>query len=676
MKKKLIWNFLITLTAGLLAIKLVHHLTVNSRIKQTASTDFHNIQAQLQTISRMVRLGGELIDARLTKQLQSLEMILAGPSKNHNALIKKWLESNNCHEFFLLSDTLKLHFSEREVKTGDLMALPNRFSELLLTENPEPIFTYSPDKGLTYVNHYRLPFYPDIRLLIGSSLNQQLTPEADSFWESWENTNALSPAWSHAAHIHKIDFVMAEDRIITPLAGGDAATLPINKQTLLYPVKTQDADLQMMLVTPEAPFFQQINNGKLRVRVLYDFSKFNQFYWANAFNYLLIACAGGLILVFWGAFKIEERLSVEMELASDRLEAVAAGKSKAFDCSGFSYLNNHVVKAMEKLAERILERESELIQVQRTLEERVNERTSQLVENNQRLKREIRDRREAESAAEEHRKQLIKDDKLKTLGTLVAGVAHEINNPVNFITMNVPMIQEFWDAIIDQMEFHIPNAHELDITGLSFAEIKSAGPRLLSGLSDGAQRIEKIVGKLRYYAQSDSRVVKEPVHINELIKSCLPFLNSLIRKSTRNFQLKLTDHLPLVMADSSQLDQVLVNLVQNACHALEHDEQSLTITTNLSHDFQYVEVKIRDEGRGIPVEDLERIMNPFYTTKRDSGGTGLGLSICSRIIDEHDGIFEIDSRFGAYTVAIVKLPTVDINDRNFKTVVMKPTDLI
>ncbi|WP_461209321.1 ATP-binding protein [Desulfocurvus sp. DL9XJH121] len=250
--------------------------------------------------------------------------------------------------------------------------------------------------------------------------------------------------------------------------------------------------------------------------------------------------------------------------------------------------------------------------------------------------------------------QLVQADRMISLGILTSGVAHEINNPNTFIMSNAQLFAEAWQetgAILD--EYHRDNG-DFVIGGLPYSKFREKVPVLCSRILEGAVRIQRIVKELRTYSRQSTVEALVPVQVNEVIQSAEILLGSMIRKCTDNFSLELADGLPLVRADFQRLEQVVINVVQNACQALTGPGRAIHVRTALEAGF--VVLECRDQGVGIPENQLGHVTDPFFTTKRDTGGTGLGLSISLSIVREFGGSLEFDSRPGEGTTVRIRIP--------------------
>lgn len=316
-----------------------------------------------------------------------------------------------------------------------------------------------------------------------------------------------------------------------------------------------------------------------------------------------------------------------------------------------------------RLRQRLREKQRQLDQSNRELaayrqrlEQLVEERTAELAAANRRLREDIKARKQAEREAEERRRQLIEADKMASLGILVAGVAHEINNPNNFIAMNTPMLQRVWHDILPILEERLRKRGDFPAGGMAFSRMRAYIPELLAGIASGSERITRIVTNLNDYARQHPADMSQPVDLNQVVRAALTLLASPLKKATHHLELALSPELPTLRGNFQRMEQVVVNLLQNSCQALTSAEQSITVSTSNDPTAGVVMLEVRDQGRGIAARDLKRIQDPFFTTKRDSGGTGLGLAISTGIMEEHGGRLEFNSQPGKGTTARAVFP--------------------
>lgn len=263
----------------------------------------------------------------------------------------------------------------------------------------------------------------------------------------------------------------------------------------------------------------------------------------------------------------------------------------------------------------------------------------------------------AQEKAAERQQQLVAADRMISMGVLASGVAHEINNPNTFIHSNAQFLSDAWkEADIILNEYFLENG-DFIISGLPYARFREKLPKTSIRILEGTRRIARIIKELRNYSRNDPTPVRSSVDVNQVIQSALILLGNMIKKSTRNFTLELSGDIPRVPGSFQRLEQVIVNIVQNACQAMNDETGAIYVSSAWDSDLEKVKIVCKDEGCGIPQKDLKRVCDPFFTTKRDSGGTGLGLSISSTIIQELGGCLDIMSEQGKGTTMTLYLPS-------------------
>ncbi len=326
--------------------------------------------------------------------------------------------------------------------------------------------------------------------------------------------------------------------------------------------------------------------------------------------------------------------------------------------------NGEVAQVIESCRD-ITERkrvEKELLQHRENLEELVSERTSELADANTQMRAQMEERLRLEQEARLHQQQLVQADKLASLGTLVAGVAHEINNPNTFIKTNTELFAPAWKDAARILDEHYEEEGDFKLGGLPYSTFKEEAPSLLAAILGGSERIRTIVQELRQFARVDPSGVVEPLDINEVTHSATTLLSNMLKKSTKHFALDLCNEPCMVLGNFQRLEQVMINVILNACQALPDSDKGIYVSTLRETVEEGVRIVIRDEGEGIPEEFLKQIEDPFFSTKHDSGGTGLGLSISSTIIHEHGGTIEFASKDGEGTTVTLRLPALAKED--------------
>ena len=273
------------------------------------------------------------------------------------------------------------------------------------------------------------------------------------------------------------------------------------------------------------------------------------------------------------------------------------------------------------------------------------------------ITRNITHRKKMEAQASLDRQQLMQADKMASLGILVSGVAHEINNPNQLIMANVGLLQEAWKTVAPILEKKAAEEGvNYSLLGMPYEEALEEVPAMFGEVTDGAHRINRIVQELRDFARPALPHMDDVIDMDSVVRAATTLTGNMIKKSTSRRQLELAGNLPVFKGNFQRLEQVAINLIQNACHALAGKDGGLYIATRYDQAGKAVCLEVRDEGCGIAPEHLERLCDPFFTTKRDIGGTGLGLSISSNIIQEHGGRLVFDSKPGGPTIVRVAIP--------------------
>jgi two-component system NtrC family sensor kinase len=270
----------------------------------------------------------------------------------------------------------------------------------------------------------------------------------------------------------------------------------------------------------------------------------------------------------------------------------------------------------------------------------------------------ITEKKKAEKYAALEQRKLLQTDKITTLGMLSAGIAHEINNPNSFIILNSQNFAEIWKDLHPVLERYAETDPDYSPAGIPYRELQKDVPVLIQGITDGARRIKHIVDTLKDFTRQDSGDLGEKIEICKVVEAANLIAGNLIKKATKRFSIEIKGEIPLVRGNFQRLEQVVINLITNACQATDDAEKPIVITVENLSSSRQIAVSVSDQGPGIPPENMENIFNPFFTTKRESGGTGLGLAIAFSIIKDHGGELKIESESGKGTTATISLPVV------------------
>jgi len=282
-------------------------------------------------------------------------------------------------------------------------------------------------------------------------------------------------------------------------------------------------------------------------------------------------------------------------------------------------------------------------------------REQQLVEIQTALVKNGADLKDAYASLAQKQHLLVQTEKQASLGKLVAGIAHEINNPIQFIHGNMGVLSESLLDVLPILDEHSATHPGLRIARLDYPFFREQVPTLLGDMANGASRIRAIVRDLRTFARREESALDEVVDLTETVHASVRLLNNQLKHL--RVELDLEPTLPALRGNLTQLQQVVLNALQNACQAMRPGaEGRIRVRARAEQGGAWVRLSVEDNGCGIAPEVRDRIFDPFFTTKQRSEGTGLGLAISLGIVQRHQGRIDVESLVGQGTTFHFLLP--------------------
>ncbi|MFA4985789.1 MAG: ATP-binding protein [Candidatus Brocadiia bacterium] len=253
-----------------------------------------------------------------------------------------------------------------------------------------------------------------------------------------------------------------------------------------------------------------------------------------------------------------------------------------------------------------------------------------------------------------YEEQLRQADKLASLGQLVSGIGHEINNPNQFIRGNIKIIQQAMDDMLPIVDEYAKSHPDFKVAKLKYEFFRQHIMTLINDMAHGSERIKGIVEGLKRFARRDEGLLIDSMEINTIIDAAARLVHNQVHK-TSDIELELTPSIPSVVGNAQKIEQVLINLIMNASEAMPEGRRGHIVVSTKAEEGSVI-IEVRDNGKGMNESTLKRMYEPFFTTRRAKGGTGLGLSIVYRIIEEHGGTVSVNSKVDVGTTFIITLP--------------------
>lgn len=361
--------------------------------------------------------------------------------------------------------------------------------------------------------------------------------------------------------------------------------------------------------------------------------------------------------------KVEHRTAElqqkQKELAIKNQELVASEEEIRQNAEEIQAVNDHLSKVMESL-----ESKNNALQAS---EEEIRQNAEELSAVNEHLNKTNKMLEVAMNELKDTQSQLIQTEKMSSLGQLTAGVAHEINNPINFVFAGANTLKNVIDELCtivnkyaaldihgdtEQLLAHLKEIEEIKVE-VHFDEMEEDMLGLIDDIILGADRTQKIVQSLKTFSRLDEEDLKK-ADVVENLEATLTILNSQLDNRIEIVK-EYDPNLPMIDCHIGQINQVFMNLINNACQAIKGKGQ-VTLKTWADRATNQCFIQIKDTGTGMEEEVLDKVFEPFFTTKDVGEGTGLGLSIAHGIIEKHNGTIKVESEVGKGSAFTLMLP--------------------
>ena len=259
-------------------------------------------------------------------------------------------------------------------------------------------------------------------------------------------------------------------------------------------------------------------------------------------------------------------------------------------------------------------------------------------------------------------RQLIQKEKLSSLGVLVSSIAHEINNPNNFVSFNIPILRDYIEEMMPVMDDYAVEHPEFELCNLAYPEFRQDIFKLIVNIENGSGRINSFVSNLRRFSQNDYKKPLVWVDLKDVIESVHSICHSKIKSSVKSFVKNIPETLPKICTEPFALEQILMNLLMNAAQATDKHDSWINLNVIVNDgERERIIIEVIDNGCGIDEKTQLRIFDPFFTTKSQAEGTGLGLYVCHTLVERLKGRLELESEPAKGSVFRLILP-VEMQD--------------
>ena len=263
-------------------------------------------------------------------------------------------------------------------------------------------------------------------------------------------------------------------------------------------------------------------------------------------------------------------------------------------------------------------------------------------------------------------RQVRQRERLASLGLLISGVAHEINNPNTFISFNLPILKEYLDEVVPIIDQYAGRRADFEVANMPYGEFRQDLFKLIANITHGSRRIDIIVSQLKAYSRIQDAQKLAAADIRSVLNRVATLANSQIKRMVKRFDMNVPAELPEIVTDSNAIEQMVLNLLINACQAADKSDSWVRLKAYMITDKpDTLCIEIADNGCGMDDETLGRIFDPLFTTKGPDTGTGLGLYICHNLVEGLGGTIAVKTTLGEGSTFQVFIP--DLKSHSTKT---------
>lgn len=253
--------------------------------------------------------------------------------------------------------------------------------------------------------------------------------------------------------------------------------------------------------------------------------------------------------------------------------------------------------------------------------------------------------------------QVRQRERMASLGLLISGVAHEINNPNSFISFNLPILKEYLEEILPIIDAHAAQDPDLEISNMTYDEFRKDLLKILENIVHGSRRIDTIVSKLKEFSRMQDSQNLRKINVNKVLDKVVALADSQIKRMVKKFEMDVPPDLGKVYTDGQAIEQMVLNLLINACQAADKSNSWVSLEARIQPDPPYaICIEVTDNGCGMEDDTLKHIFDPLFTTKGPREGTGLGLYICHNLAEGLGGQIEVQSEAGQGSTFRLLLP--------------------